>query len=157
MDTFLPTIYFRYTGDTYGYLSNFYHAEMVIDNVSYPHVEAFYQSQKFIDTDYDLAMRIAHTRNPKESKRLARSVEMSSDKRQQWNNGLRVTVMKKGVLHKFLTNVDLRDKLLSTGDSPLVEYAPHDNYWGDGRDGSGVNMLGKILMEVRSSLNLMYF
>jgi predicted NAD-dependent protein-ADP-ribosyltransferase YbiA (DUF1768 family) len=29
----------------------------------------------------------------------------------------------------------------------------NDSYWGDGGDGSGKNMLGKILMEVRHKLS----
>ncbi len=50
---------------------------------------------------------------------------------------------------------DLRAELLGTGDGELVENAPRDYYWGCGRDGSGRNMLGKILMEVRESLRRM--
>jgi hypothetical protein len=42
--------------------------------------------------------------------------------------------------------------LLGTGDEELVENAPGDYYWGCGADGSGRNMLGRILMEVRSGL-----
>ena len=42
--------------------------------------------------------------------------------------------------------------VLSTGDSKLVEHTENDDYWGDGGDGSGKNMLGRILMEVRTSL-----
>jgi len=34
----------------------------------------------------------------------------------------------------------------------LVENTANDHYWGDGGDGSGKNMLGKILMQVRDEL-----
>ena len=34
----------------------------------------------------------------------------------------------------------------------LVEHTTNDAYWGDGGDGSGTNMLGRILMEVRERL-----
>ena len=37
-------------------------------------------------------------------------------------------------------------------DEEIIENAPHDFYWGCGRDGTGRNMLGRILMEVRTAL-----
>ena len=60
--------------------------------------------------------------------------------------------MRQAVRAKFETHVDLRVELLGTGDEELVENAPRDYYWGCGRDGSGRNMLGRILMEVREAL-----
>ena len=42
--------------------------------------------------------------------------------------------------------------LLATGEEELIENAPGDYYWGCGRTGTGLNMLGKILMEVRNAL-----
>jgi hypothetical protein len=60
--------------------------------------------------------------------------------------------MRKVVLAKFEQHQKLRDLLLSTKDSTLVEHTSNDNYWGDGGNGSGLNMLGKILMEVRTKL-----
>ena len=42
--------------------------------------------------------------------------------------------------------------LLSTGDAKLVEHTENDSYWGDGGDGSGRNMLGQILMQIRTEL-----
>jgi predicted NAD-dependent protein-ADP-ribosyltransferase YbiA (DUF1768 family) len=43
--------------------------------------------------------------------------------------------------------------LLSTGNATLIEDSPMDFYWGCGSDGTGKNMLGKILMEYRDILN----
>ena len=45
-----------------------------------------------------------------------------------------------------------RELLLSTGDATLVEHTENDSYWGDGGDGSGKSMLGRVLMEVRDEL-----
>ncbi len=56
------------------------------------------------------------------------------------------------MLCKFQTHRDIRDILLSTGNAEIVENSPIDFYWGCGADGSGKNMLGKILMEVRDIL-----
>lgn len=40
--------------------------------------------------------------------------------------------------------------LLSTAGSVLVEASPHDLFWGGGRDGEGLNYLGRLLMRLRS-------
>jgi ribA/ribD-fused uncharacterized protein len=58
--------------------------------------------------------------------------------------------MYRGVLRKFTIHSDIRQILLRTGDSLLVENSPIDYYWGCGADGSGKNRLGHILMEVRA-------
>jgi len=42
--------------------------------------------------------------------------------------------------------------LLSTGDEQIIENSPIDYYWGCGADGSGKNMLGQVLMEIREIL-----
>ena len=64
---------------------------------------------------------------------------------------------------KFSQNRDLREFLLSTGDSVLVEASPYDNIWGirlaassqeaqDPTQWRGQNLLGFALMEVRDEL-----
>jgi N-glycosidase YbiA len=50
------------------------------------------------------------------------------------------------VLAKFTQHADLRETLLATGDSKIVEHTENDSHWGDG---SGKNRLGQILMRVR--------
>jgi ribA/ribD-fused uncharacterized protein len=56
---------------------------------------------------------------------------------------------------KFTQHADLRDLLLSTGDARLVETATVDNevnrLWGEVK-GTGRNMLGVLLMELRTEL-----
>ncbi len=60
--------------------------------------------------------------------------------------------MRAVVLAKFSQHDDLRAQLLATGDAQLVEHTERDAFWGDGGDGSGANMLGRILMDVREQL-----
>ncbi|HNB51121.1 MAG TPA: NADAR family protein, partial [Anaerolineales bacterium] len=61
-------------------------------------------------------------------------------------------IMRTAVREKFRTHAGIREELLATGDAEIVENAPGDYYWGCGADGSGKNMLGKILMEIREEL-----
>lgn len=60
--------------------------------------------------------------------------------------------MRKAVFEKFTQNKLIRDILLSTGREIIVEKTMDDYYWGCGKNGTGKNMLGKILMEVRQKL-----
>ncbi len=55
-------------------------------------------------------------------------------------------------LAKFTQHDELRAMLLGTGEAKLVEHTADDAHWGDGGDGTGKNMLGRILMEVREKL-----
>jgi N-glycosidase YbiA len=53
---------------------------------------------------------------------------------------------------KFTQHAALRDILVGTGDAAIVEHTTRDRYWGDGGDGTGTNMLGRLLMRVRDEL-----
>jgi hypothetical protein len=61
-------------------------------------------------------------------------------------------VMRQAVRRKFEAHPAIRTILLSTGDEELVEASPVDAYWGAGADGTGRNMLGRVLMETRAAL-----
>ena len=71
--------------------------------------------------------------------------------RRDWES-VKDSIMREAVLAKFTQHADLREKLLGTGDAEIVEHTDRDSYWGDGGDGSGHNMLGRILMSVRDEL-----
>ena len=61
-------------------------------------------------------------------------------------------IMREALRAKFTQHEDLRIILLETDDAELVEHTKNDSYWADGGDGSGLNMLGKLLMELRDEL-----
>jgi ribA/ribD-fused uncharacterized protein len=61
-------------------------------------------------------------------------------------------VMHEAVMAKFRQYSELRENLLSTEHRLLIEHTSNDSYWGDGGDGRGKNMLGRILMKVREQL-----
>jgi ribA/ribD-fused uncharacterized protein len=88
-------------------------------------------------------------KTPKEAAKMGRNI--SRPLRQDWEQ-VKDDIMKKAVLRKFATHADIREILLSTGDAKIIENSPTDYYWGCGSDGSGKNILGIILMEVRDIL-----
>ena len=55
---------------------------------------------------------------------------------------------------KFTQHPDLRLMLLNTKEKELCEHCSNDFYWADGRDGSGKNILGKLLMKVRNKIKM---
>ncbi len=73
--------------------------------------------------------------------------------RSDWDN-IKFKMMLDIVSIKFLVNKDLAKLLLSTGDKELIEGNYwRDTYWGV-YNGIGKNLLGKILMKVRSDLSI---
>lgn len=66
---------------------------------------------------------------------------------------IKVERMKNVLIEKFTQHSDLKEKLLSTKDSILIEESNIDPYWGCGKNGKGKNMLGILLMEVREELS----
>lgn len=60
--------------------------------------------------------------------------------------------MLKALWYKFTQHKDLRDLLCETGNAEIIEHTRNDSYWGDGGDGTGQNMLGKLLMIIREEL-----
>lgn len=71
--------------------------------------------------------------------------------RPDWESA-RDDVMREALRAKFEQHDDLRALLLSTGDAKIIEHTENDDYWGDGGDGSGANMLGRLLMELCDAL-----
>lgn len=140
-------INFYHLREAFGDFSNFAWYAIELDGKIWPTSEHYFQAQKFAGLPDEEAVRAA--------KSAREAAEMGRDRqrplRPDWNE-LKDDVMRKAVFAKFTQHGELRDLLLSTGDATLVEHTTNDNYWGDGGDGSGKNMLGKILMEVREQL-----
>lgn len=126
--------------------SNFFESPLLLDGHWWPTVEHYFQAQKFADSANQ--KRIRRAASPAEAKRLGRGL---SGLRKDWDNA-RLDVMRTGLRAKF-TDHKLRALLLSTGDVHLIEAAPDDYFWGEGRDESGENWLGRLLVELRGSLS----
>ncbi len=140
-------VHFYSVADEFGEFSNFAAFPIRLDKEQWPTSEHYFQAQKFEDRAYRRKIRMAKT--PMIAARLGR--DRSRRLRRDWES-VKVEVMRKAVRAKFQQHEDLRELLLSTGEARLVERTTNDSYWGDGGDGSGKNMLGRILMQVRKEL-----
>ena len=110
--------------------------------------------------DQEIREQILKCSDPKQIKALGRKVRGFDQK--VWNK-FKYAIVLNSNWCKFSQNRDLREFLLSTGDSVLVEASPYDNIWGirlsansleaqDPMKWRGQNLLGFALMEVRDEL-----
>jgi ribA/ribD-fused uncharacterized protein len=140
-------IKFYSVADEYGCFSNFAPYPVRLDGKVWPTTEHYFQAQKFEDAGHREAIRKA--KSPMIAARMGR--DRKKKLRRDWES-VKVSVMTDAVRAKFTQHDDLRTVLLGTGDAKLVEHTENDDYWGDGGDGSGRNMLGQVLMRVHSDL-----
>ncbi len=140
-------IHFYQLGEEYGCFSNFSPHPVRLDGKVWPTSEHYFQAQKF--EDFRLQESIRRTRSPMIAARMGR--DRKKPLRPDWE-AVKVEVMRQAVRAKFTQHEDLRAVLLATDDATLVEHTENDSTWGDGGDGSGQNLLGLILMEVRAEL-----
>jgi len=147
MSSDLSVVRFYSTSQQYGELSNFAPYPITIRGKKWPSSEHFFQAMKF--KDQKLRETIRRARSPFEAARLGRN--RRSKIRRDWES-VKVGIMREAIEAKFLQNMELKEMLLGTGDAKLIEHTENDSYWGDGGNGTGNNMLGKLLMELRDSL-----
>ena len=140
-------INFYSVSDEYGEFSNFAAYQIKLKGKSWPTSEHYFQGQKFQDAGHREEIRKAKT--PMIAARLGR--DRTKKLRRDWES-VKDSIMRGAVMAKFTQHDDLREMLLATGKAKLVEHTTNDSYWGDGGDGSGKNMLGRILMEIRDKL-----
>ena len=140
-------IHFYSVSEEYGEFSNFAGYSIQLDGKRWPTSEHYFQAMKFQENSHREAIR--KEKSPLQAARLGR--DRKRPLRRDWES-VKVSIMRKAVLCKFTQHEDLRELLLSTGEAKLIEHTTNDAYWGDGGDGSGKNMLGRILMEVRTQL-----
>lgn len=139
----------RFTGQ-YAFLSNFHYCTIITpDGWVWPSVEHAYQGAKCI-SDQDKIF-ILNLNTAGKAKRAGRSVACRSG----WGE-IKDDVMLALLYIKFGTILELKKKLLATGDEYLQEGNHWDDpYWGRVMVGGrwvGENRLGKLLMEVREDL-----
>jgi ribA/ribD-fused uncharacterized protein len=134
--------------EPYGCFSNFSRHGIEMDGIWWPTVEHYFQAQKFAGHAY--AEQIQHAFTPKQAAEMGRSRKQPL--RPDWEE-VKDGIMLNALIRKFETHHGPRTLLLGTKEEAIVENSPSDYYWGCGADGSGLNTLGTLLMQVRSILS----
>jgi ribA/ribD-fused uncharacterized protein len=143
----------------YDFLSNFYSAEVRLDDVAYASVEHAYQAAKTLDPKKREIFTLEF--NPNLTAAQAKKIGQKIELREDWLK-VKVPIMHGLVMQKFY-DPKLRAKLMATGDAYLEEGNNwHDTFWGVcyhrlegkackelGHAAFGGNHLGYILMDVR--------
>lgn len=139
--------FYRPDENPYGCFSNFSDHGFEAGGVFWPMAEHYFQAMKFDGAERREQVRAAESPGAAKALGTDRSVPIRGD----WEEA-RDDVMRRAVSAKFEAHAELREVLLATGYETIIEDAKSDAYWGCGPDGSGANMLGRILMEVRDNL-----
>jgi ribA/ribD-fused uncharacterized protein len=150
------SVSFRKTSEKFGGLSNMAPGfPLEINGIHIRTAEALYQACRFPHRP-DVQKLILAERSPMTAK--MRSKPFRQDSRADWES-IRVPIMKWCLRVKLVQNWEaFGSLLLATGDRPIVEDSRKDDYWGaktvDTETLSGLNVLGRLLMELREKLKL---
>lgn len=128
----MKVIHFYSENADYGCFSNFSLHPVVIDGVTYPTTEHYFQAQKFIDKK--IIKKVINTKKPIDAAKLGRNRDFPL--RKDWES-MKDEVMLKAIRAKVEQHSEVKEMLLSTENAILVEHTENDHYWGDGGDGSG--------------------
>jgi len=149
-------IVFRKTKDEFGGLSNMATGfPMEVNGLRILTLEALYQSCKFPHSPA-VQRLIIEQRSPMSAK--MKSVKHQGRTRPDWDR-VKVRIMRWCLRLKLAQNwLEFGRLLAATGDRPLVEESRRDAFWGartvDGHTLAGINVLGRLLMELRAQLSL---
>jgi ribA/ribD-fused uncharacterized protein len=128
----------------YRWLSNYFPCRIEWEGRVYGSAEAAYHSGKYPTADRDVFTHL----DADLARKLSRAKPYD---RAEWE-ARKMTTMRDVVWAKFSQNPELAEKLLATGDRYLEE----TNWWGDKvwgvYRGEGQNLLGQIIMDVRTRL-----
>lgn len=142
----------------YSPLSNFYPCSFKEGGLEFSSSEQYFQYNKALHcNDLATANQIRKTDDPAQCKNLARNLSIPDQK--VWEDES-LQIMYTGCLEKFRQNDHLKEFLLSTTDTVILEASPRDLFWGIGlrltdpnicrpECWKGKNFLGKTLRKVR--------
>jgi N-glycosidase YbiA len=137
-------IYFYRVDKPYGAFSNFAKYSFEADGKYWPTSEHYFQAQKFSGTVHEEVIRQASS--ARHAAEIGRDPKLPL--RSDWQV-VKLEVMRTALRYTFASHRALVELLVATGDEEIIEQTTDDYYWGCGSDSSGVNMLGRLLMELR--------
>jgi len=118
------------------------------DGRLYPTAEHAYMAAKL--SDHEAKEAIRNARSPQMAKELA-NVTYKDIRDPEWENK-KLSIMEDVIRTKLSQHPEVRQALQDSGDEEIVEDSPTDYFWGEGKDGSGQNHLGKLWMKLRAEL-----
>ena len=149
-----------------GHFSNWFPATFIVESMTFNCAEQYmmYMKAKTFN-DQETMSKVMATSNPKEQKKLGRGLKNFNPV--AWDK-VKYSIVYDGCLAKYSQDTDLKKDILDTKDLILVEASPYDKIWGigmaedhpdatDPNKWQGENLLGKVLMEVRETLNAEIF
>lgn len=145
---------FLKTKEKYGGLSNMAGGfPLIVNDIKIRTSEALYQACRFPHIP-EIQRLIIEQRSPMTAKMKGKPHRQNS--RPDWD-AVRVKIMRWCLRVKLAQNWDsFSERLLETGDIPIVEQSRRDDFWGaklvDKDTLIGVNALGRLLMELREQL-----
>ncbi|KHN77794.1 Uncharacterized protein F44E2.8 [Toxocara canis] len=121
------------------FLSNLYPVTLTVEGHEYPSVEHYYQACKLYTLGgAQLAAQIRRIPDAGQvkvfAKRLLRKAGVSLEKIEEWKHTQGPVLLHHAIVHKFVQNADLREKLLETGDAILAHTYDRDNIFATGCD-----------------------
>jgi ribA/ribD-fused uncharacterized protein len=171
------SIFFNSRIKDYKFLSNFsknpfesvlYGYPEDSEKYEWPTVEHYFQAAKFSgpgENNLKYAQEILKQKTPALAKRLGsnRNPPNGAKIREDWDKETehllndiilktKDIIMINAIKEKFSQNQDIQKGLLDTFPKILIEKSQTDNYWGSGRNGEGLNMLGKIIIDYRNKI-----
>ncbi|KPI87643.1 hypothetical protein ABL78_3300 [Leptomonas seymouri] len=141
--------YYEVHDPQYGLLSPLSPTPLVVRHVQYPSLHHYFLCERFKGSPAEQWISEATTVWALD--RLVKSAEAEGYQHSNWNK-LKVDVMLLGTYLKFKQNEAARAVLLNTQSSVLLYHTATDDFWGDGGDGKGKNVLGVVTMAVRARL-----
>ena len=128
--------------------SNFFPSAFQLDGLEWSTVEHYFQAQKFMEGYPQYGELIRSSNTPGKAKSLGQTRELQL--RPDWED-YKEDVMRRALYAKFTQVGELTEQLLGTGEKELIEDS-RDRYWGNGKNGLGLNRLGVLLMETRQRI-----
>lgn len=150
----MDAVVFRKTNESFGGLSNMAAGfPLSVNGIRIPTSEALYQACRF-PHEPEIQRLIIQQASPMTAKMKSRPYRHAT--RSDWDD-VRVKIMRWCLRVKLAQNwPKFSDLLLSTGDRPIVEESRKDDFWGaksaDEDTLVGMNVLGRLLMELREEL-----
>ena len=154
-------VYFHKSDEANGFLSNWFMSDFDLDGIHYTSSEQYIMYQKCVlFGDKRSADAVLAAKDVALQQKIGRNAAGYIG--YVWS-GARQAIAMRGLYAKFSQNIDLKEKLLNTGDAYLVECSGGDRIWAcgirisddrrlDASNWAGENILGFALMEVRERL-----